>query len=74
MSISRTQKWVVKRRYRHFLALDKQLRKISPAATLPPLPQKQFIRSFSASYIDGKMKALDAYLQGVLLIPELASS
>jgi hypothetical protein len=65
--------WTVSRRYRHFEVLHRQLRAL-PAYRLKLPPKRIFFHSQNVDFVEERREALDAFLQGVLRVPQLASS
>lgn len=65
--------WTVSRRYRHFEVLHRQLRS-SPGYAFKLPPKRIFIHTQNADFVEDRRQALDAFLQELLRVPELASS
>eukprot|EP01031_Cornospumella_fuschlensis_P038095 gene38095-46290_t len=64
--------WVIKRRYRDFYYLDKELRKYYPQINFPPLPPKRYLRSSSdPQIVDQRKEQLEAYLNGLVGVPQV---
>ncbi len=61
----------VLRRYSDFLWLYERLHKEKPGAIVPPLPEKQAVARFSASFIEDRRMKLEQFLRRVAVHPEL---
>lgn len=62
--------WVIKRRYRDFYYLDKELRKYYPNIQFPSLPPKRYLRSSSdPEIVDQRKEQLEQYLNGLVTAP-----
>lgn len=59
------------RRYSDFLWLHEQLLKSHPGVIIPPIPEKKFIGSFDAEFVEARMRALERFLQRVASHPIL---
>lgn len=70
------QKWMVKRRYSDFEklqdSLSRRFRKLKKQ--LPQLPKTAWYRKTDADYVKKKGIKLEAYLNGLLVIPDVANS
>ena len=63
--------WTVSRRYRHFEVLHRQLRS-DPAYRLKLPPKRIFFHSQNFDFVEERRKALDTYLQCILVNPKLS--
>ena len=61
----------VLRRYSDFLWVYERLHKEKPGAICPPLPEKQAVSRFSASFIEERRMKLEQFLRRVAVHPEL---
>lgn len=61
----------VLRRYSDFLWLWERLHKERPGSIVPPLPEKQAVSRFSASFIEERRVHLERFLRRVAVHPEL---
>lgn len=61
----------VLRRYSDFLWLYERFHKEKPGAIVPPLPEKQAVARFSASFIEERRMKLEQFLRRVAVHPEL---
>lgn len=59
------------RRYSDFLWLHEQLLKSHPGVIIPPIPEKKFIGSFDAEFVEARMRALERFLQRIAAHPIL---
>jgi hypothetical protein len=65
-----TRTWVIKRRYKDFYYLDKELRKGN--LDLPSLPPKRYLRSSSdPQLIDERKEQLESYLNSLVKISQV---
>jgi len=67
------REWTASRRYRHFEVLHRQLRSLSGYASKLP-PKRIFFHTQNADFVEDRRRALDAFLQEVLQVPQLARS
>lgn len=64
--------WTIKRRYRDFHYLDRELRKHYPNMQFPSLPPKRYLRSSSdPEIVDQRKEQLEQYLNGLVAIPQV---
>ncbi len=61
----------VLRRYSDFLWLYERFHKEKPGAIVPPIPDKQAVARFSASFIEDRRMKLEQFLRRVAVHPEL---
>lgn len=61
----------VLRRYSDFLWLYERLHKERPGSIVPPLPEKQAVARFSASFVEDRRVNLERFLRRVAVHPEL---
>jgi hypothetical protein len=69
---SKTMK--VKRRFKEFAELDTRLRQFYADLQLPPLPSKRTLRNMDSSFVAGRSRDLESYLQALLQLPPISSS
>lgn len=71
-AISGLRNWYIKRRYKDFDYLDKQLRKCYPALNLPTLPPKSYWRSSNdPSIVDQRKLQLQTYLNSLISMTQI---
>lgn len=64
--------WTIKRRYRDFYYLDRELRKHHPNLRFPPLPPKRYLRSSSdPEIVDQRKDQLEQYLSLLIRLPQI---
>eukprot|EP00981_Chlorochromonas_danica_P014418 scaffold7965_cov159-Ochromonas_danica.AAC.2 len=64
--------WTIKRRYRDFYYLDRELRKHHPNLRFPPLPPKRYLRSSSdPEIVDQRRDQLEKYLSLLIRLPQI---
>lgn len=68
------KKWVVKRRYSDFLALDSQIRKRLTGYKIPALPPKRYFgSSLEKKFVNDRRLQLNAYLKSIVVISKVWS-
>lgn len=66
------KKWIIKRRYRDFYYLDKELKKKFPNIKFPPLPPKVYLRSSNdPQVVDQRKDQLENYINELVLIQQI---
>lgn len=64
--------WIIKRRYKDFDYLDRQLKKQFPSLRLPTLPPKRYLRSSSdPEIVDERKEQLQNYLNQLVAIQQV---
>jgi len=64
--------WIIKRRYKDFDYLDRQLKKQFPSLSLPALPPKRYLRSSSdPEIVDERKQQLENYLNQLVGIQQV---
>lgn len=64
--------WLIKRRYKDFYYLDKQLRKSFPVLQFPTLPPKRYLRSSNdPDIVDQRKEQLESYLSTVITMQQV---
>lgn len=64
----------VLRRYSDFFWLYERLQLEKPGAIIPPMPEKQPVGRFSASFVEDRRAKLERFLRRVAVHPELADA
>jgi len=64
--------WTIKRRYKDFDYLDRQLKKQFPSLSLPALPPKRYLRSSSdPEIVDERKQQLENYLNQLVCVQQI---
>lgn len=66
--------WSVARRYSEFHELHQKLRSMYPSVRSLDFPRRRMVMNFQSEFLRKRRLALEQYLQGLLLLPEVCRS